>query len=44
MTTTVMMLAAAGTPSLSNTNTNGLTLGLSWSHGTTAMMTSSAPR
>ena len=44
MTTTVMMLAAAGTPSLSNTNTNGLTLGLSWFHGTTAMMTSSAPR
>ena len=44
MTTSVMRLAAAGTRSFSNTNTNGLTLGLSSFHGTSDMMTISAPR
>src|SRR5215472_15809851 len=43
MTTTLMMAAAAGTPIFSNTNTNGLTLGLSSFHGTSDMMMSTAP-
>src|SRR5204863_398914 len=43
ITTRLMRPAAAGTRSFSNTNTKGLTLGLSSFHGTSAMITMSAP-
>jgi hypothetical protein len=44
MTTRLMTLAAPGSPSLPNTNTNGLIFGSSSVQGTSDMMMSSAPR